>query len=605
MYPLLSKINSPRDLKALPFDALDALCAEIRAFLIENVPKTGGHFASNLGVVELTVALHRVFSVPEDALVFDVGHQSYVHKLLTGRREKFDSLRQFGGLAGFPKISESPYDCFDTGHSSTAISAALCLAAARAHAGQKGESIAVVGDAAFAGGLSMEALNHIAHCTQKVIVVLNDNQMSIGQVVGGFSQYLNNIRTKSSYYTVKRETAELLRRIPLLGKPTAAALKKIKRLLKYAVTPGVVFEKLGCKYLGPVDGHNLRKLCETLAEAAKTEESVLVHVMTKKGKGCREAEDNPTAFHAVSPKKDSAESCSARFGKTVLSLAETIPGLVTVSPSMPEASGLGAFMEKYPNRFFDTGIAEAHAATFSAALSCGGLTPVLCIYSSFLQRAYDSIVHDIALGNHHVVLAVDRAGLVGADGETHQGIFDLSFLSHIPNMSILCPASLSMLSEMITYAIKEHCGPIAVRYPRGTLPEINAPAFRFGKAEVLREGQDVSLMAIGRMTNTALSAAEILAEKGIRAEVLDLRTVKPLDMEAIRTSAAKCGHVITIEDNTAPGGIGEKIAAALSCPVIQKAFPDAFIPQGTVSELMQLYEMDAVGIAGATERILS
>lgn len=604
MFELLSQINSPRDLKSMPFEKMDALCEEIRAFLIENVPKTGGHFASNLGVVELTVALHRTFSVPEDSLVFDVGHQSYVHKLLTGRREQFDSLRQFGGMAGFPKTSESPYDCFDTGHSSTAISVALGFAAARALAGKKGESIAVVGDAAFSGGLSMEALNHIAHCKHKVIVILNDNQMSIGQVVGGLSQYLNKIRTKSSYYTVKRETAELLRRIPLLGRPTAAALKKIKRLLKYAVTPGVVFEKLGCKYLGPVDGHNLRRLCETLEEAGKTEESVLVHVLTKKGKGYAEAEENPTAYHAVSPKSETAESCSARFGKTVLSLAETLPNLVTVSPSMPEASGLGEFMQKYPTRFFDTGIAEGHAATFSAGLSKGGMRPVLCVYSSFLQRAYDSIVHDIALGNHHVVLAVDRAGLVGADGETHQGIFDLSFLCHIPNMTVLCPSDLSTLEEMIRYAVLEHHGPIAVRYPRGSMPPLSAPAFRFGKAAVLREGQNVSLMAIGRMTKEALLAADILAEKGICAEVLDLRSAKPLDMDAIRASAAKCGHVITIEDNTAPGGIGERIAAALSCPVTVKAFPDTFVQQGTVGELMHLYEMDAEGIAKSAERIL-
>ncbi len=603
MFELLSQINSPRDLKAMPFEKMEALCEEIRAFLIENIPKTGGHFASNLGVVELTVALHRTFSVPEDSLVFDVGHQSYVHKLLTGRREKFDSLRQFGGLAGFPKTSESPYDCFDTGHSSTAISVSLGFAAARALSGKKGESIAVVGDAAFSGGLSMEALNHIAHCKHKVIVILNDNQMSIGQVVGGFSQYLNKIRTKSSYYTVKRETAELLDRIPLLGRPTARALKKIKRLLKYAVTPGVVFEKLGCKYLGPVDGHNLQRLCETLEEAAKTKESVLVHVLTKKGKGCAEAEENPTDYHAVSPKGPKEESCSARFGKTVLSLAKTLPNLVTVSPSMPEASGLSAFMQKYPTRFFDTGIAEGHAATFSAGLSKGGMLPVLCVYSSFLQRAYDSLVHDIALGNHHVVLAVDRAGLVGADGETHQGIFDLSFLCHIPNMTVLCPSDLAMLEEMLRYAALEHRGPIAVRYPRGTMPPLSAPSFRFGKAEILREGTDVSLMAIGRMTHTALLAADILAEKGIRAEVLDLRTAKPLDMDTIRASARKCGHVITIEDNTAPGGIGERIAAALSCPVTVKAFPDTFVQQGTVEELMHLYEMDAEGIARTAERI--
>ncbi len=604
MYELLSAVQSPKDLQALPFEKLDMLCAEIRAFLMENIPKTGGHFASNLGVVELTVALHRVFSVPHDLLVWDVGHQSYVHKLLTGRRDQFVSLRKFGGLSGFPKTTESPFDAFNTGHSSTALSAALGFAASRDLAGRSGEAIAIVGDASFTGGLSMEALNHIAHCKHKVIIILNDNQMSIGQVVGGFAQYLNKIRTKSSYYTVKRETAVFLRRMPLLGRPTASVLKKIKKLLKYAVTPGVVFENLGCKYLGPVDGHNLRQLCETLQEAARKPESVLVHVLTKKGKGCPEAEENPSDYHALSPAHAPAESCSARFGKTLLSLAESLPNLVAISPSTPHASGLGEFMKQYPARFFDTGIAEAHAATFSAGLALGGQLPVLCVYSSFLQRAYDSLVHDIALHNAHVVLAVDRAGLVGADGETHQGVFDLSFLSHIPNFAVLCPADLAQLEEMLRYAAEKHTGPIAIRYPRGSLSPLSSPPFTFGRAACLREGKDVSLLAVGRMTHTALEAAALLAKKGIEAEVLDLRTVKPLDMETISASAAKCGRVVTIEDNVAAGGIGEKIAAMLSCPVAIKAFPDSFIPQGTVSELMRLYAMDAAGIVAAAERIL-
>ncbi len=607
MYELLNRVDSPAALRDMSYPQLDALSREIRSFLIENVPKTGGHFASNLGVVELTLALHRTFSVPEDKLVWDVGHQSYVHKLLTGRRDKFSSLRKLGGLAGFPKTEESIYDVFNTGHSSTAISVALGFAAARDLQGASGESVAVVGDASFSGGLSMEALNHIAHCKHRVIIILNDNQMSIGQAVGGFSQYLNKIRTRASYYTIKRETRDILYRIPLLGRPTAAAIQKAKRILKYSITPGVVFEKLGCRYLGPVDGHDIRLLCHTLEEAKKLPQSVIVHVMTKKGKGYAPAEEAPADYHAVSPQKSRSESCSARFGRTLLALAERNPRLVAISPSTPSSTGLDAFMEKYPTRFFDTGIAEAHAATFSAGMARGGALPVLCVYSSFLQRAYDSLVHDIALGNHHVVLAVDRAGLVGSDGETHQGIFDLSFLTHIPNFSVLAPADLTALAEMLAYAVEEHRGPIAIRYPRGHLAPLSAPPFVFGKAAKLRDGEHITLAAIGRMTHTALRAADLLSEKGIRAEVLDLRTAKPLDIETVRASAEKTGHILTIEDNTAPGGVGEKIAAALGdseCRIHIAAFPDTFVQQGTVEELMQLYKMDAAGLAAEAERIL-
>ncbi len=603
---LLSSVQSPSDLKKMDIPQMEKLSEEIRAFLIENVPKTGGHFASNLGVVELTVALHRIFSAPEDKIIWDVGHQSYVHKILTGRRGQFSTLRQFGGLSGFPKKAESEYDAFDTGHSSTSISAALGFAAARDLKGEKGEAIAVIGDAAFSGGLSMEALNHIAHENHKVIVFLNDNQMSIGKVVGGFSQYLNKIRTRAAYYTVKRETNELLHRIPVLGKPSAMALKRISRILRYWVTPGVVFEKLGCRYLGPVDGHNIRQLCDTLSEAKRLDTSVLVHVLTRKGKGYAPSEEEPSRYHAVSPKKTETESCSARFGKTLLSLAEEDASVVAISPSMPEGTGLSEFMKNYPDRFFDTGIAEAHAATFSAGLAEGGMTPVLAVYSSFLQRAYDSLVHDVALGNRHVILAVDRAGIVGSDGETHQGIFDISYLSHIPNMSVLAPADMTSLTEMLQYAVKTHKGPIAVRYPRGALCTFNAPPFSFGKAAVLREGQDITIAALGRMAKYALSAAEMLSEKGIRAEVIDLRSVKPLDVSTLLSSAKKTGRILTVEDNTASGGVGEKIAAALSgvYPVHIKAFPDTFVPQGTEKELFALYKLDAESLSLEAERIL-
>ncbi len=605
MYELLKRANIPGELKKMTYPEMDALSREIRDFLVESVTKTGGHLASNLGVVELTIALHRIFSVPEDSLIFDVGHQSYVHKLLTGRMDKFSTLRQFGGLSGFPKPSESDADAFPTGHSSTAISAALGLAAANALSGKEKDVVAIVGDAAFSGGLSMEALNHVAHCKHKVIIILNDNQMSIGKAVGGLPQYLNKIRTRSSYYTIKRETGDFLGKVPLLGRPTLRALKRIKRLLKYWVAPGVVFEKLGCKYLGPLDGHNLHQLCDTLAEAKKLPDSVLIHVLTKKGKGYAPAENAPSAYHAVSPHKEAEESCSARVGNILCALAGEIPNLVAISPSTPHSTGLTPFMEQYPHRFFDTGIAEAHAATFSAGLAKGGMLPVLCVYSSFLQRAYDSLVHDIALSGGHVVLCIDRAGIVGGDGETHQGIFDLSFLTHIPNFSVLCPADLESLAEMLGYAVKEHRGPIAVRYPRGHLASLAAPPFVFGKAAVLREGTDITIAAAGRMTHYALNAASLLAEKGISAEVLDLRTVKPLDMDTIKASAKKTGQLLVAEDNTAPGGIGEKLAAAMEgVPVSVKAFPDVFVPQGTTSELFRLYEMDGEGLMKEAERIV-
>lgn len=611
MNTLLETISSPSDVKALDEKVLDRLCAEIRAFLIEKVTKNGGHLASNLGVVELTVALHRVFSVPEDTIVWDVGHQAYVHKILTGRRDRFDSLRKLGGLSGFPKAAESPCDTFDTGHSSTAISAALGYAAARDIAKKSGDVIAVVGDAAFSGGLSMEALNHIAHCQSKVIIVLNDNQMSIDHVVGGFSQYLNKIRTRSSYYTVKRETTELLSKVPLLGRPSIAAIQKLKRLLKYAITPGVVFEHLGCKYLGPCDGHNIRQLCDTFLEAQKLDEPVVVHVLTKKGKGYAPAEENPSRYHAVSPQSVQAESFSAHFGKTILELADKNERIVAVSPSTPTSCGLGTFMEKFPTRFFDTGIAEAHAVTFSAGLAKGGFVPVVSVYSSFLQRAYDSILHDIALSNLHVVFAVDRAGLVGADGETHQGIFDISFLMHIPNISILAPADFYTLDEMLAYAVNTHQGPIALRYPRGSvdMSTQSAPPFVYGKAAVLKSGAHVTLAALGRMTHIALACATILEEKGIDAEVIDIRTAKPLDFETVFASAEKTKHLITIEDNTLPGGIGDAISVegmrrSYRGKICIKAFPDTFIEQGTVEELMHIYKMDAAHIAEDTERIL-
>jgi len=610
MGELLDKVNSPADIKSMSMDSLNVLSGDIREFLIDKISVTGGHLASNLGVVELTLALHRTFNTPEDKIVWDVGHQAYVHKILTGRKDKFDTIRKKGGISGFPKTSESKYDAFDTGHSGTSLSVALGLAVSRDLANEKHEVIAVVGDAAFGGGMSFEALNHISHSGKKVIIVLNDNQMSIGKATGSISKYLNKIRTNEKYYSLKRETKEFFDKIPLVGKPVSKGLKRIKGLLKYAVTPGVVFEQLGYKYLGPVDGHNIELLCKTFEEAKRTSNACVVHVTTIKGKGYSEAEEHPTEYHAISgnKKKSSAVTFSEAFGNTLTELANEDKKLVAISPSMASSSGLGDFMQQYPDRFYDTGIAEAHAATFAAGIEAGGQTPVLGVYSTFLQRAYDSLVHDIALCNRHVVLAIDRAGVVGEDGETHQGVFDLSYLMHIPNMSVLAPADTDELEQMITYAVKDHKGPIAIRYPRGSAPAIEHNSFEFGKAETVKKGDKLTIVAVGKMLHTALETAEILEKEGISAEVINVRSVKPFDSESIISSIKKTGMVVTMEDNLISGGFGNTLAAymaqmQINVPVVVKGFPQEFISHAAVTEIMKDYKLDAESVAQEVKKI--
>lgn len=604
MGELLKKVNSPADLKTMSIDSLNTLSGEIREFLIDKISVTGGHLASNLGVVELTIALHRSFDLPKDKIVWDVGHQAYVHKILTGRKDKFDNIRKKGGISGFPKTSESEYDAFDTGHSGTSLSVALGLAVAGDLAESKNEVIAVVGDASFGSGMSFEALNHISHSGKKVIIVLNDNQMSIGKATGSLSKYLNKIRTNEKYYSLKRETKEFFDKIPLVGKPVAKTLKKIKGHLKYAITPGVVFEQLGYKYFGPVDGHNIERLCKTFEEAKRISCACVVHITTVKGKGYAKAEQRPTEYHAISgnKKKTADITFSNAFGQTMMKIAQSEQKLVAISPAMASSSGLGEFMNSYPQRFFDTGIAEEHAATFAAGIEAGGRIPVLAIYSTFLQRAYDSLVHDIALCNRHVVLAIDRAGVVGEDGETHQGVFDLSFMMHIPNVSILAPSDTDELRQMIEYAVLEHKGPIAVRYPRGSAPVIEHKDFEFGKSEILKSGENVTILAVGKMVHTALETAEILSTQGISAEVINVRTVKPFDKETITMSAKKTGLVVTIEDNLICGGFGSTLATyfaqnRICVPVIIKGFPQEFITHASVSEIMMDYKMDAKSVA--------
>lgn len=481
-FKYLDNLDSPQYIKKLNFDQLDMLADEIREFVIESVSKTGGHLASNLGVVELSIALHKVFNTPADKIVWDVGHQSYIHKIITGRKDKFDTLKQFGGISGFPRIKESPHDIFDTGHSSTSISAALGFARARDIKKENYSVIAVIGDGALTGGMSFEALNDAGRSTTNLIVILNDNEMSISKNVGGMSRHLSNIRSGPYYYKFKEDMEYFFNHVPVVGKKTKDILHKIKSAIKYNFLPGIIFEEIGFKYLGPIDGHNIEEMTSVLSKAKNLKGPVFIHVCTQKGKGYCFAEEKPQVFHGISPFEvetgevlsKGGKSYSDVFGETIAELAENDKKIVAITAAMPNATGLEAFSKKFPNRFFDVGIAEQHAVTMSAGLAANGLTPVFAVYSSFLQRAFDQVHHDAAIGDHHVVLGVDRAGIVGEDGETHQGIYDLSYLRHIPNMAILAPSDYTDMKSMLTFAVENYKGPIAVRYPRGKgLPSIS------------------------------------------------------------------------------------------------------------------------------------
>ena len=610
MADILSTINSPEDLKELDVNSLNKLSGEIREFLIKNVLKTGGHLASNLGVVELTLSLHKVFSAPHDDIVWDVGHQSYVHKIICGRRDKFNSLRQRGGLSGFPKPSESIYDTFETGHSGTSLSVALGFACSAALDGEKKEVIAVIGDASFSGGLPMEAMNCISQFKKKVIIILNDNQMSIDKNRGAFARYLNRVRTKPSYYNAKRETTQFLDKLPVFGSALKKAVKRTKGYLKYLLTPGVFFEQLGYKYLGPVDGHNIELLLNTFEEAKKLESPVVVHVCTVKGKGYEKAERQPSLFHGVSNGSGGGKTYSAQFGESMCEMALSNDKLVSICPSMVASCGLANFKKDFGERLFDTGIAEGHAVTFAAGMAQKGYTPVVSVYSSFLQRAYDSILHDVALGGRHVVFAVDRAGIVGEDGETHQGIYDISFLSHIPDMAILAPCDNNMLDKMIKYAVCEHSGPIAVRFPKGKSQGEFEGEFEFGKAEKIIDGEDVTIAALGSMVSHAAECAKLLGKIGICAEVIDMRSAIPIDYDTLFKSAEKTGVLITIEDNILTGGVGHMVSAKAALlsknfRIVNKAFPDEFIPAGSVDELFDIYGLSAEKLTEEIKVILN
>ena len=618
MGELLEQIQKPNDIKTIDAGDYKALAREIRQFLVQKVSHTGGHLASNLGVVELTMAIHLCCDFPSDQVVWDVGHQCYTHKILTGRKEGFDHLRQFGGMSGFPKRSESDCDVIDTGHSSTSIGAALGLAKARDILGGRQKVFAVLGDGALSGGMAYEALNNAARLKSNLIIVINDNQMSIAKNVGGMSNYLGKIRTSHNYTELKEEVEKVLARMPGGGERLAGRIRGAKDLLKRLFIPGMLFEDMGLTYIGPIDGHDIGQMVSAFRNAAKMNEAVIVHVCTKKGKGYRPAEKNPAAFHGVSPfslrdgspRKAEAEeeTYTDVFSRMIVEMARSDGRITAVSAAMPGGTGLNAMANEFPQRFFDVGIAEEHAVTFAAGMATGGLRPVVALYSTFLQRAYDQIVHDVCINSLPVVLAVDRAGVVGSDGETHQGIFDISFLIAIPNLVIMAPKNAWEMEEMFRFAFTLNC-PVAIRYPRGRawkgLEEYRQP-LSLGQSEWIVRESGILLLALGSMVETAMEIYRLLKEKGYSVSVVNMRFVKPLDEELLCTAAAGHRLVVTLEEGVLTGGWGQSVTAwyakqALHIDVYNRALPNRFIEHGSVDELKRKYGLDAVSLAEAVK----
>lgn len=616
---ILETINSPADVKALSLDELKQLAEEIRQFLISVISKTGGHLAPNLGVVELSLALHRVFSTPEDKIVFDVGHQSYIHKIITGRREQFPTLRQYGGLSGFPKRSESEHDAFGTGHSSTSISAALGMAVARDLQGKDYNVVAVIGDGSMTGGMAFEALNNAGTLHKKMIVVLNDNEMSISKNVGAMSEYLYQLRTGETYNKIKHDIEGWLKNMEF-GTDVLKAIRRLKGSVKYLMVPTSIFEELGFTYLGPVDGHDLQGLTEVLQAAKKIDGPVLVHVLTKKGKGYKPAEESPNKFHGTGPFEIATGKKIANpnapitytevFGKTLTELANEDKEIIGITAAMPDGTGMSTFAKAHPERFFDVGIAEQHAVTSAAGAAAAGMKPVAAIYSTFLQRAYDSVLHDICMQKLHVTLCLDRAGLVGDDGYTHHGVFDYAYLRSMPEMTIMAPKDENELRHMLKTAV-DYDGPVSVRYPRGSGVgvEISEPmhSLPIGKAEVLREGKNVCLWAIGSMVQSALQVAAKLAEQGISAGVVNMRFAKPLDKELLLAHAAQYGKIVTLEEGALQGGVGSAVLETLNeakilqqCRVLTLGISDEFVLHGDKKLLMKDLGLDVDAIVAKT-----
>ena len=614
---VLDKIQKENDIKQLTEGELEKLRDEIREFLINSISVTGGHLASNLGVVELTMALHLSFDLPKDKIIWDVGHQSYTHKILTGRREGFGSLRQYGGMSGFPKANESDCDCFNTGHSSTSISAGLGMAQARELSGEDYHVVSVIGDGALTGGMAFEALNNASDIKSNFIIVLNDNKMSISENVGGLSRYLGQFRTADAYRDLKTNVMEMLNHIPNVGPKMVKRIRNTKSSIKQLLIPGMFFEEMGIIYLGPVNGNDIAGMRKVFAEAKRVEGPVLVHVLTQKGAGYAPAEKHPSRFHGAEPfdiptglpkKKQEKANYTDVFASVMRKLGEQDDKIVAITAAMADGTGLMRFKKEFPKRFFDVGIAEEHAVTFAAGLAKAGMKPVFAVYSSFLQRAYDQILHDVCIQNLPVIFAVDRAGLVGSDGETHQGIFDISYLSSVPNMTIMAPKNRLELKDMMQFAVEYHA-PIAIRYPRGTafdgLKEYRQPV-ELGKAEIIHEGKEIAVLALGSMVQIAEQVRVQLIEQGYDITLVNARFAMPFDKERIKELAQTHTLLVTMEENVKSGGFGEHVAAYLkqediATRMLMIAIPDAYIEHGNVDKLKQELKIDASSV---TERIL-
>ena len=617
---MLELINEPNDIHKLSVDELYVLANEIRRFIVKTVSKTGGHLASNLGVVELTIALHSICTLPKDKIIWDVGHQSYTHKILTGRKDAFDTLRKEDGISGFQRIEESDCDSFISGHSSTSISAGLGYVMARELSGEKNKVISVIGDGALTGGMAFEALNNAAEYKKNFIIVLNDNNMSISKNIGGLANYLSDIRTSERYNSLKNGVTSMLNKIPTVGDNIVKSIRTTKSGIKQLFIPGMLFENMGITYLGPIDGHNINLMRQTLLDASRVNGPVIVHVMTQKGRGYMPARRDPEKFHGISafdiktgkPLAEKKRTYADVFSDAMCALAKKNEKIVAITAAMKEGTGLDKFSNLFPNRFFDVGIAEQHAVSFSAAMALGGYIPVAAIYSSFLQRAFDQIMTDICMQKQHVVLAVDRAGFVGADGKTHQGCFDISYLTMLPNMTVMAPKDSEELVSMLEFAVNFD-GPIAVRYPRGAAPaglcEKSEP-IKLGKGEVLKKGSRAAILAIGAAVETSLKASKILHERGLDVTVVNMRFAKPVDEELICSLAKEHEILFTVEENVRSGGFGEKIVDAadryeLNVPVYLASAGDDFIAQGTVEQQRKRTGTDALGIADKIYSILN
>ena len=609
---ILERIRKENDIKKLKWNELEMLALEIRQFLIKNVSKTGGHLASNLGVVELTMAMHLALSLPKDKIIWDVGHQSYTHKLLTGRQEEFATLRQYKGMSGFPKRSESPCDAFDTGHSSTSVSAGLGYVRAREILNQNYNVVSVIGDGSLTGGMAFEALNNAAALKSNYMIVLNDNKMSISENVGGLSMYLDKVRTADFYTDLKKGVTSTLQKFPGVGTRVVSGIRRTKNSIKQLIVPGMFFEDMGIKYLGPVDGHDIKMLYKTFKEAKKVEGPVLVHVLTTKGKGYVPAEKNPSKYHGVNPfdvktgettGKKSQDTYTDVFSNIICKLGEEEEKLVAITAAMKSGTGLSKFQEKFPDRFFDVGIAEEHAVTFAAGLAAAGMKPVFTVYSSFLQRAYDQIVHDVCMQKLPVIFAIDRAGLVGSDGETHQGVFDIAYLSHIPNMTVLAPKNRREFEEMMRFAM-HHDGPVAIRYPRGIVYdglEDHQESIALGKSEVIHMESDIAIFSVGHMMETAEQVREALKEKGYQCSLVNSRFIKPMDTEILREMSKNHKLFVTIEEALIAGGFGATVTQyvaeqKLGSYVLINGISDIYVEHGNVKELRKSIQLDVDSI---------